>query len=136
MERDFKGIWIPKELIKIKGCRNAALISALHYRAPNLTVSQIREAKQKHFITRKEIDSTEIAEQLKRKKLKGKGIGFLICEWCETNTITLHKHHYPVEARYGGTSVVRICPNCHQEFHSLKDIYSFILTDELRRYYE
>lgn len=64
------------------------------------------------------------------------------CEWCGSITLVLNEHHYPVPKKDGGVDIVKICPNCHYEYHSLK--YVLKLSDEIlfmfqeveRRYYE
>lgn len=43
-----------------------------------------------------------------------------ICEWCKCKCGILNKHHYPIPKRLGGTSIVNICPNCHNYFHSIE----------------
>jgi hypothetical protein len=48
--------------------------------------------------------------------LERKGIGFS-CEWCGTRTCAIVEHHFPIPKKDGGTEVVKICPNCHMEFH-------------------
>lgn len=57
-------------------------------------------------------------EILKEETLKNKEKGGKKCDWCGCNTTVLHKHHYPVPKRLGGTDIVNICSNCHAEFHS------------------
>lgn len=69
-------------------------------------------------------------EAIKGDVLKNKGQGNKTCEWCGRKTTVLHKHHYPVPKRAGGTEVVNICSNCHHEFHLQET------TDELRESYE
>jgi hypothetical protein len=47
--------------------------------------------------------------------------GHETCSWCQCETLTLNEHHYPVRKAHGGTKTVRICANCHAEFHYLTD---------------
>ena len=56
-------------------------------------------------------------EEIKEQILNQKGDGEKICAWCGCKTTLLHKHHYPVPKRMGGTETVEICSNCHAEFH-------------------
>ena len=56
-------------------------------------------------------------EQIKDEILSDKGNGNKACAWCGCKTSVLHKHHYPVPKRLGGTEIVEICSNCHHEFH-------------------
>lgn len=44
-----------------------------------------------------------------------------ICEWCYETVFYLEEHHYPIPKRKNGTEVVRICPNCHRNFHRLEN---------------
>ena len=62
--------------------------------------------------------SKDTFESIKTTVLQQKGEGEKICEWCGCSTTILHKHHFPIPKRLGGTDVVSICSNCHSEFHS------------------
>jgi hypothetical protein len=42
------------------------------------------------------------------------------CEWCNELTSTIEEHHYPIPKRNGGIEVVKICPNCHSNFHKVE----------------
>ena len=44
------------------------------------------------------------------------------CEWCGCGCNVINEHHYPIPKSKGGTDIVKICPNCHSEFHSLYKI--------------
>ncbi len=44
------------------------------------------------------------------------------CDWCESDTLILHKHHYPIPKSEGGTDIVKLCPNCHTEYHYLEKL--------------
>jgi ABC-type phosphate transport system ATPase subunit len=57
-------------------------------------------------------------EQIKDIVLEKKGK--LICEWCNTKVYILHKHHFPIPKRHGGTDMVNICQNCHADFHKIE----------------
>lgn len=61
---------------------------------------------------------------LQQYKTSNKDIGRAECEWCKSTTLTLHEHHYPIPKNEGGKEVVRICPNCHYEFHSMNFAYT------------
>lgn len=56
-------------------------------------------------------------EKIKEEILSEKGSGNKVCAWCGCKTSVLHKHHYPIPKRMGGTDIVEICSNCHHEFH-------------------
>lgn len=64
------------------------------------------------------IVNDSLFEEIKTDILDNKGDGDKACEWCGSKTTILHKHHYPVPKRLGGTKTVAICSNCHSEFHS------------------
>lgn len=64
--------------------------------------------------------SKEVYEELKDEVLLGKETAEKVCEWCGCKTSVLHKHHYPIPKRLGGTQIVNICSNCHAEFHSIE----------------
>ena len=42
------------------------------------------------------------------------------CAWCKSDTLVLHEHHYPIPKSEGGTDIVKLCPNCHAEYHYLE----------------
>jgi hypothetical protein len=75
----------------------------------------------------------EIVKKLKNKNFTGLGLGNCICEWCNIKTIVLHQHHYPVTKSMGGKDTVKICPNCHHEFHFSKKIKLNLTKDELEK---
>ena len=50
----------------------------------------------------------------------------LQCEWCLNFVPRLDKHHYPVRRKHKGIDIVNICSYCHNGFHSLTDMKSFI----------
>lgn len=80
------------------------------------------------------ISDENIVEILKAKFLQGLGYGNEKCQWCGILTSVLHKHHYPIPKCKGGTKTVRICPNCHHEFHfSVSTIKLNLSDDELKR---
>ncbi|MBR5544878.1 MAG: phage protein [Clostridia bacterium] len=56
-------------------------------------------------------------EKIKEEIISNKGQGEKVCEWCGCKTTVLHSHHHPIPKRDGGTEVVKICSNCHHEFH-------------------
>lgn len=70
-------------------------------------------------------DSEKVIEFLKSKipqKIHAEIYSFSeICSWCQGRSFKLHNHHYPISKKDGGLKTVRICANCHQEFHFLVD---------------
>ena len=78
------------------------------------TVYRVRKSLQaKNYI--KQIDSPYEAKQT---VLNLVGVGEE-CEWCHNKTLVLHEHHFPISKSDGGTEVVRICPNCHANYHKI-----------------
>lgn len=61
----------------------------------------------------------EARSVLTRKTPQGSVGLFAKCEWCKCQTAWLHAHHYPITRAKGGVLTVKICPNCHAEFHAL-----------------
>lgn len=55
---------------------------------------------------------------LRNKNLHGLGYGTKKCEWCGIRTNLIHLHHYPIQKCDGGKKVVKICANCHGEYHN------------------
>lgn len=55
---------------------------------------------------------------LNSKNLNNSETGFIKCAWCKINTNIIHEHHYPISRSNGGNNVVKICPNCHSDFHA------------------
>lgn len=64
-----------------------------------------------------ELEAIDSYEALKNEIMENKDQGDKVCEWCGCKTTVLHRHHYPVPKRMGGTETVQICSNCHHEFH-------------------
>ena len=65
---------------------------------------------------------TLTSEKAKEMVLKNKSNPKFKCEWCGCGCNIINEHHYPIPKSMGGTKIVRICPNCHYEFHSLYKI--------------
>ncbi len=61
-----------------------------------------------------------------------KGSNEFLCNWCHIPTLILHNHHFPIPLKDGGVENVKICANCHCEFHYLVDSKFFRLTEDLR----
>ena len=53
------------------------------------------------------------------------------CLWCKTKTFYLHEHHFPIPKSMGGKETVKICPNCHSEYHALVDYKIFKIKHEI-----
>lgn len=129
-ERDFKGIWIPKAVWLDKrlsfGEKCYLSIYLQYNRQENIATFLMRDVYSTGTIIQirtklrklKLIDKNNNAEEVKELVLKRKNTGFT-CEWCGCKTIAIQYHHYPIPKHKGGTKTVKICPNCHYEFHAL-----------------
>lgn len=133
-KRDFKGVWIPKEIWEINELSVierlvlSVIKSDIKFATNNefskfmqLSPNRLSEIKSKltklGYIEEKKLT----AEQIKEIVLKEKNTGFE-CEWCKTKTKAIQEHHYPIRRCDGGKDVVLICPNCHYEFHKLENM--------------
>lgn len=129
MDREFQGVMID---YKILGDKNLKAIEkfylALYQRYKNHRVVWIYMKHQlskgtflkiqKSLIEKGYIplDTTQDALLTKNLVLQNKNIG-VECEWCGCKTTAIQEHHFPTLKSDGGENVVRICPNCHSEFH-------------------
>jgi hypothetical protein len=59
------------------------------------------------------------AEIIKTKCLYNLGYGEKTCNWCKTRTTILHDHYYLLPQKKGGEETIKICSNCHAEFHKI-----------------
>lgn len=135
MNRDFKGVWIPKEIWEAEDLKltEKVLLADVYIEEDKpickvyeygemVGVSKHRLSVLKRNLTKKgyikKVDYTY--KELKEAVLKYKGIKKK-CEWCGKESIVLNEHHYPIPRREGGTEVVNICPNCHYAFHFLEN---------------
>lgn len=124
--RDFKGVWIPKEIWEL----NLQLTDRL-YLGIYKTTNDIAE-------TDKIMEHTMSKSSILRIKQRLSDLGYITyitepqqakqfvldmldegneCEWCGRKNYVLHAHHYPISKKNGGTEVVHICPNCHMNYH-------------------
>ena len=129
-ERDFKGVWIPREVwldtsltanekfylaIYLQNERNETETDKMMLSMVSKpTICSIKKELRKLGL----IDTITSSEQAKEQVLFRKGQGGE-CEWCGIKTFALQEHHYPVPRSKGGTKTVTICPNCHSEYHAI-----------------
>ena len=132
--RDFKGVWIPKELWNITEYRlSIAEKCYLGLIGQGFTEKEVDDfmklggikslsrlkgelyLKKLYTPDAKKYDTPEKAKKFTiENSNKGQ-----ICEWCKQECYILHNHHFPKSARQGGTKIVKICPNCHYTFHNV-----------------
>lgn len=118
-------ITIPVELIIRVGMRDAFTLAGLYFGVLEIGTNQIRRLCDKGLLVRIRHTRQQIAHIIQAKDFSGHGIGQRRCEWCSIKTTALHRHHYPLRQSEGGIDIVNICPNCHQEFHSLENHWNF-----------
>lgn len=81
------------------------------------TISRsIKKLQNKGYLKQNKISSEKIKEIVLKEKKEPK----YVCEWCGRGCNVLNEHHYPIPKSDGGTEIVKICPNCHYEFHSVE----------------
>ena len=69
--------------------------------------------------------------QAKRPQQLNTDLDFYVCDWCKGETFILNEHHYPIPKESGGEQVVKVCPNCHYEFHSLETLTLYSLNQKM-----
>lgn len=130
---NFKGIWIPSNIWLDKTLTLQEKIFLSYWEElktfSNKELSDFFDLTPRHCSRIKnsliekgkiEKNKTLTYEEIKEEVLKKKGRRK--CSWCGCHTSTLHEHHFPIPKRDGGTEIVKICPNCHSEFHTLEQL--------------
>ena len=126
--RDFSGVFMPKEILSNKELSlNEKFYLALYlqygeneyladkFMLPICGTTTLWKIK-KNLRVLGMINQTLDVYSAKQVVLKQKNKGFP-CDWCGCKTFALQEHHYPIPKHLGGTETVKICPNCHFEFH-------------------
>lgn len=126
MNRDFKGVWIPKEIWDLNIPLNDKFYLSIYKNTNDIkttdeimlyTVSKSSLLKIKNRLAQHGyIAFIKNPEQAKKFVLEVANTG-QTCEWCGRKNYILHEHHYPVSKAHGGTKTVKICPNCHAVYH-------------------
>lgn len=132
-QRDFKGVWIPKAiwLDERLGLMDKYYM-AVYLQCDRITVEadkmmeQIASrtticASKKKLVELGMVSLVTDPEHAKSVVLRRKGLGSR-CEWCGASTFALQEHHFPIPKCKGGNKTVRICPNCHYEYHALLEL--------------
>ena len=135
MKRDFKGVWMPKELWlskEIKALEKMFLLEIIrleriekfsaynHFSALfNISTGRVSQIFS-GLIELKFIAKKKLTDQAAYIILnKGNDLG---CLFCGYENSYLDKHHYPIRNKDNGTETIDLCANCHREFHFLTDI--------------
>ena len=124
--RDFKGVWIPKEIWELNIPISDKFYLAIYQEQndikiadeimlTNISKSSLLKIKNR-LSQRGLITYISTPEQAKQFVIDMVNEG-QTCEWCHRKNYVLHEHHYPVSKSHGGTKVVKICPNCHATYH-------------------
>ena len=111
------------------------LIQDLNFMSIKTIQRKLRKLENLKLIDVEKITAKEkkdIISQLKNNNLIF--LGKDKCEWCGYTTYKLEKHHYPIPKSEGGNKTVKICSNCHSEFHNWPlDIKVIINIDEIEK---
>lgn len=133
MNRDFKGIWIPREIWEIFK-RQSILERLLNYYFLDsaLDISDWKILVEKGFAEERKNPPEHIANFLKTKKpqiINLEESRLPRCSWCGSQTFRLQHHHYPIPRSEGGLDIIPICASCHDEYHFLLE-HNYALTDK------
>ncbi|MBW4635734.1 MAG: hypothetical protein KME30_28805 [Iphinoe sp. HA4291-MV1] len=102
-----------------------------------VTVKRIlKELTSSGWLNQSKLSSKEAKELVCQKQPQCFVLGALVCEWCKARTLILDTHHYPIPKSEGGEKTVKICPNCHQEFHQLVRATSYHPSENLIRFFK
>lgn len=127
-----KGVYIPESLIQDAGVSLSLALAAFHIGYSQLSYTQQMKAITLELLKQKKIDHEKIVRILSNKKPQELNIDLSRierCEWCKCSTVVTHAHHYPISRSRGGKKTVRVCPNCHYEFHRLIYLPIYYLVD-------
>ena len=129
LEKDFKGVYIreeiwqdrklsPAEKIYLGLCEHFDYdeykVKKIFHQVSNKTIIRMKKHLEELGYIKVVYDPKQAKELVLQNKNKGE-----TCEWCGTKTNVIHYHHYPIPKKDGGTEIVKICPNCHCEYHSI-----------------
>lgn len=129
----FKGYFIPQEIwndtrlnsidkmiasLEVNGLKNRTNkeISDFLAISPRYLARGFDKLKKLGYIVENNFTYEEIKEIVIKEKENAK----FLCEWCGCKCNILNEHHYPIPKSKGGTETVKICPNCHTEFHAVE----------------
>lgn len=140
-----EGFIIPDELLHKYGALVAFKIASIYFNMTTLDGEEeyrmLRSLRSKKLIDRKTISQKQIVKAIKTRTLP-KGIfmglksGLKTCDWCGNKVFILHEHHYPVNKIKGGGDTIKICPNCHCEYHYLEATILYDLKKEDRQFFD
>jgi len=102
----------------------------------SLVRKHLTQLHQDEWLTVDSRSAQEIKSLLCTKTPQVFELGSLQCEWCKCSTIGLQEHHYPVPKSASGTATVKICANCHFEFHQLISVPQYKPSQKLTDFFE
>ncbi len=129
ISRDFKGIWIPREIWKNKEIRThiECIVNCFYFQKS--LDSGLGKLLMRFGYSKKSFDRPhDIKNFLCKKRNQSypkSRLKLHACSWCDTTTYALHSHHYPIPSKHGGKEIVNICGTCHAEYHFLENSYEF-----------
>lgn len=84
------------------------------------TVTQaLKHLTELSLVTEYRLTMDEATKMCKAKIPQSFQNGDLYCQWCNSVTVILQQHHYPIPKSEQGKLTVDICASCHAEFHYL-----------------
>lgn len=130
---DFKGLFLPYSLLfdKTLSCTEKIYLSLIKNGFDDLSLQEKADMLGigKSAVLKIESNLMRLGyihlptysnEEIKDIVIKSKQTPKYVCEWCGCGCNVLQEHHYPKMKSEGGIDVVKICPNCHYEFHYLR----------------
>lgn len=128
--RDFKGVWIPKEIWLNKDLTiTEKFYLSIYTQTESIfeTDTMMKAVASDSTIIRCKSKLLKLGllkfekitpEQAKLLTIECSNTGE-VCSWCGCSSFVLHKHHFPIPRNEGGTKTVNICPNCHYTYHKI-----------------
>ena len=130
---NFKGIFIPDELLKLRSVTFFQKVVIVLFRAGytnHKDLAQLADSTEGSIaVTLSELRKAGFILQAKYLPENAREVvqnGLTVtthqrqaCEWCKRPVIALQRHHYPVSRTSGGKLTVDICGTCHADYHAL-----------------
>ncbi len=139
MNRDFKGIWIPRALISMLE-HNFQLMFKIcnhYYFRQNISTRDWKKLINMGLARKICFNPDEIKHFVSHKsphQILGMPT-YCECGWCKCKTYRLHSHHFPVSNKDKGVKTVEICAQCHDEYHFLKECL-YTLSDHVCKLFQ
>lgn len=119
--------------VAVPGCfnRQDALAGILGLYGEKAVNSALAYLSGEGLLCRHAPDPHSIQSALSSKAGQSLRFGKETCSWCGGTTFALEDHHFPVSRADGGTETVRVCANCHREYHWMMERATYGMTERL-----